>query len=150
MRKTSYLIKQTDRNYFSYQSKFNIPVPLQNHFGRKSFKISLKSGNYNECCCLSNRLHKLLKVIFQEIVMGNKKLTFEEVKSILKIEVDKSVLHIQHIETGTGTTESQVLHSLQHITKEETQFKRSIEDERKKVEDKVDREMSKILKSNGF
>ena len=150
MRKTSYLIKQTDRNYFSYQSKFNIPVPLQNHFGRKSFKLSLKSGNYNECCCLSNRLHKLLKVIFQEIVMGNKKLTFEEVKSILKIEVDKSVLHIQHIETGTGTTESQVLHSLQHITKEETQFKRSIEDERKKVEDKVDREMSKILKSNGF
>ncbi len=150
MRKTSYLIKQTDRNYFSYQSKFNIPVPLQNHFGRKSFKISLKSGNYNECCCLSNRLHKLLKVIFQEIVMGNKKLTFEEVKSILKIEVDKSVLHIQHIETGTGTTESQVLHSLQHITKEETQFKRSIEDERKKVEDKVDREMLKILKSNGF
>jgi ribosomal protein S8 len=82
--------------------------------------------------------------------MGNKKLTFEEVKSILKIEVDKSVLHIQHIETGTGTTESQVLHSLQHITKEETQFKRSIEDERKKVEDKVDREMLKILKSNGF
>ena len=49
MRKTSYLIKQKDRNYFSYQSKFNIPVPFQNHFGRKSFKISLKSGNYNEC-----------------------------------------------------------------------------------------------------
>ena len=150
MRKTSYLIKQTDRNYFSYQSKFNIPVPLQNHFGRKSFKISLKSGNYNECCCLSNRLHKLLKVIFQEIVMGNKKLTFEEVKSILKIEVDKSVLHIKHTETGTGTTESQVLHSLQHITEEETRFKRSLEDERKKIEDKVDREMSKILQSNGF
>ena len=61
MRKISYLIKQTDRNYFSYQSKFNIPVTLQNHFGRKSFKISLKSGNYNECCCLSNRLHKLDK-----------------------------------------------------------------------------------------
>jgi len=150
MRKTSYLIKQTDRNYFSYQSKFNIPVPLQNHFGRKSFKISLKSGNYNECCCLSNRLHKLLKVIFQEIVMGNKKLTFEEVKSILKIEVDKSVLHIQHIEIGTGTTESQVLQSLQHITKEETQFNRTLEDDRKKVENNVDREMSKILKSNGF
>ena len=150
MQKTSYLVKKTDRNYFSYQSKFNIPVPLQNHFGRKSFKISLKSGNYNECRSLSNRLHKLLKVIFQEIDMGNKKLTFEEVKSVLKIEVDKSVLHIKHTETGTGTTESQVLHSLQHITEEETRFKRSLEDERKKIEDKVDREMSKILQSNGF
>jgi integrase len=150
MQTTNYLIKKTDRNYFSYQSKFNIPVYLQNHFGRKSFKISLKSGKYNECRGLSNRLHKLLIDIFQEIEMGNKKLTFEEVKSILKIEVDKSVLHIQHIETGTGTTESQVLQSLQHITKEETQFKRTLEDERKKIEDKVDREMTKILKSNGF
>ena len=82
--------------------------------------------------------------------MGNKKLTFEEVKSILKIELDKSVLHFQHIETGTGTTESQVLHSLQHITKEETQFKRTLEDDKKRVENKVDREMSKILKYNGF
>ena len=150
MQNTNYLIKRTDRNYFSYQSKFNIPVSLQNHFGRKSFKISLKSGNYNACRGLSNRLHKLLKVLFQEIEMGKKKLTFEEVKSILKIEVDKSVLHIQHIETGTGTTESQVLQSLQHITKEESQFKRTLEDERKKIEDKVDREMSKILQSNGF
>ena len=150
MQNTNYLIKRTDRNYFSYQSKFNVPVSLQNHFGRKSFKISLKSGNYNDCRGLSNRLHKLLKVIFQEIEMGKKKLTFEEVKSILKIEVDKSVLHIQHIETGTGTTENQVLQSLQHITKEETQFNRTLEDDRKKVENNVDREMSKILKSNGF
>ena len=150
MQNTNYLIKRTDRNYFSYQSKFNIPVSLQNHFGRKSFKISLKSGNYNACRGLSNRLHKLLKVLFQEIEMGKKKLTFEEVKSILKIEVDKSVLHIQHIETGTGTTESQVLQSLQHITKEETQFNRTLEDDRKKIENNVDREMSKMLKSNGF
>jgi integrase len=99
---------------------------------------------------MSLYLNDCIKEIYQEIRMGNKKLTLEEVKSILKIEVDKSVLHIQHTETGTGTTESQVLHSLQHITKEETQFKRTLEDERKKIEGKVDREMSKILKSNGF
>ena len=83
MQKSNYLIKRKDRNYYTYQSKFNIPVSLQNHFGRKSFKISLKSGKYNQSCSLSKRLHKLLKFIFQEIEMGNKKLTFEEVKSIL-------------------------------------------------------------------
>jgi len=127
-----------------------IPKDLQTHFKRKQFKISLKSGRYKFCKRLSLYLNDYLKEIYQEIRMGNKKLTLEEVKSILKIEVDKSVLHIQHIETGTGTTDSQVLHSLQHITKEETQFKRTLEDERKKIEDKVDREMTKILKSNGF
>jgi len=127
-----------------------IPKDLQPHFKRKQFKISLKSGRYNLCKRLSLYLNDYLKEIYQEIRMGKKKLTLEEVKSILKIEVDKSILHIQHTETGTGTTESQVLHSLQHITKEETQFKRTLEDERKKIEGKVDREMTKILKSNGF
>ena len=130
--------------------RFCIPKDLRNHFKRKQFKISLKSGNYKECKRLSLYLNDYLKEIYQEIRMGNKKLTLEEVKSILKIEVDKSVLHIQHIEIGTGTTENQVLQSLQHITKEETQFNRTLEDDRKKVENNVDREMSKILKSNGF
>ena len=71
MQKSNYLIKRKDRNYYTYQSKFNIPVSLQNHLGRKSFKISLKSGKYNQSCSLSNRLHKLLKVILKEdIVLG--------------------------------------------------------------------------------
>jgi len=130
--------------------RFCIPKDLRSHFKRKQFKISLKSGNYKECKRLSLYLNDFIKEIYQDIRMSKKKLTFEEVKSILKIEVDKSVLHIQHIETGTGTTENQVLQSLQHITKEETQFNRTLEDDRKKIENNVDREMSKILKSNGF
>ncbi len=130
--------------------RFCIPTDLQTHFKRKSFKISLKSGNYKDSKRLSLYLNDFIKEIYKDLRMSKKKLTFEEVKSILKIEVDKSVLHIQHIETGTGTTESQVLQSLQHITKEETQFNRTLEDDRKKIENNVDREMSKILKSNGF
>ena len=102
--------------------RFCIPTDLQTHFKRKSFKISLKSGNYKESKRLSLFLNDFIKEIYKDLRMSKKKLTFEEVKSILKIEVDKSVLHIQHIETGTGTTENQVLESLQHITKEETQF----------------------------
>ena len=48
MQKSNYLIKRKDRNYYTYQSKFNIPVSLQNHFGKKSFKISLESDKYNQ------------------------------------------------------------------------------------------------------
>ena len=130
--------------------RFCIPTDLQTHFKRKSFKISLKSGNYKESKRLSLFLNDFIKEIYKDLRMSKKKLTFEEVKSILKIEVDKAVLHIQHIETGTGTTENQVLESLQHITKEETQFNRTLEDDRKKIENKVDREMSKIIKSLGY
>ena len=130
--------------------RFCIPTDLQTHFKRKSFKISLKSDNYKDSKRLSLYLNDFIKEIYKDLRMTKKKLTFEEVRTILKIEVDKSVLHIQHIETGTGTTENQVLQSLQHITKEETQFNRTLEDDRKKIENNVDREMSKILKSNGF
>ena len=63
-----------------------IPKDLQPHFKRKQFKISLKSGNYKECKRLSLYLNDYLKEIYQEIRMGNKKLTLEEVKSIVKSE----------------------------------------------------------------
>ena len=61
-----------------------IPKDLQTHFKRKQFKISLKSGRYKVCKRLSLYLNDYLKEIYQEIRMGNKKLTLEEVKSILK------------------------------------------------------------------
>ena len=73
--------------------RFCIPTDLQNHFKRKSFKISLKSGNYKKSKRLSLYLNDFIKEIYKDLRMSKKKLTFEEVKSILKIEVDKSVLH---------------------------------------------------------
>ena len=111
-----YLSKRYDRSFYSFQTRFCVPRSLQNHFGRKTFKISLKSVSYGDSKKLSYRLHGLVQAVFEEIKMGKKKLTLDEVKSILKIEVDKTVLHIQYIETGTGTTENQVYQSLQHIT----------------------------------
>ncbi len=82
--------------------RFCIPTDLQTHFKRKSFKISLKSGNYKESKRLSLFLNDFIKEIYKDLRMSKKKLTFEEVKSILKIEVDKSVLHIQHIKLEQG------------------------------------------------
>ena len=72
MQKSNYLIKRKDRNYYTYQSKFNIPVSLQNHFGRKSFKISLKSGKYNQSCSLSNRLQNYLRLFFKKLKWGTR------------------------------------------------------------------------------
>ena len=107
MVKNTYLFKRNDRKFYSFQMRFCIPKTLQSHFKRKQFKISLKSGNYKDSKRLSLYLNDVIKEIYQDIRMGKKKLTIEEVKSILKIEVDKSVLHIQHIETGTGSSQSQ-------------------------------------------
>ena len=82
-----------------------IPKDLQTHFKRKQFKISLKSDRYKVCKRLSLYLNDYLKEIYQEIRMGKlKNLTLDGVKSLLKKEVEVSKRHIQHVETGTGTT----------------------------------------------
>ena len=88
--KNTYLIKRNDKTSYSSLMRVCIPKDLQTHLKRKQFKISLKSGRYKFCKRLSLYLNDYLKEIYQEIRMGNKKLTLEEVKSILKIEVDKS------------------------------------------------------------
>ena len=77
--------------------RFCIPTDLQTHFKRKSFKISLKSDNYKDSKRLSLYLNEFIKEIYKDLRMTKKKLTFEEVKSILKIEVDKSVLHMPYL-----------------------------------------------------
>ena len=151
MGQNHYLVKRTDRRFFTFQSVFYIPKDLQNYFGRKSFKVSLKSCNYKDCKKISRTLHVIADEIYKDLRMGKlKNLNLDEVKSLLKREVELSLRHIQYVETGTGTTETQVLHSLQHITQEEISFQRRLEDERKKVEEIVDREITKILKSEGF
>ena len=98
MGQNHYLVKRTDRRFFTFQSVFYIPKDLQKHFGRKSFKVSLKSCNYKECKKVSWILHVFADEIYKELRMGKlKSLNLDEVKSLLKKEVENSLRHIQYV-----------------------------------------------------
>ena len=101
--KHPYLIprKSGNKTYFHFRSK--IPIDLIPTFsGRKEFQISLKNVRNGETLLVSIYLQTLIEELFNEIRMGMKTLTLEDIREILKIEVRKSILHSHHVHLGTN------------------------------------------------
>ena len=70
-----------------------IPQDLIEHFdGRTRFHISLNNIKKKERLLVSVYLKTLTKELFNDIRTGMKKLTLEDVKDILKVEVNISFL----------------------------------------------------------
>ena len=93
--KHPYLItrKSGHKTYIHFRSK--IPQDLIPTFsGRKEFQISLKNVRNGETLVVSIYLQALIEEIFNEIRMGMKTLTLEDIREILKVEVRKSILHL--------------------------------------------------------
>ena len=85
-----------------------IPKDLVDTFGgRTRFHISLKNVSNKERLLVSIYLKSLTKELFQDIRMGMKKLTLEDVREILKVEVRKSILHSHRVHLGTNKYDPQ-------------------------------------------
>ena len=70
-----------------------IPLDLQHLYqGRKMFRISLGCGNKVQSKKLCLCLNKQIETIYEQIRMG-KSLTIDEMKRILKKEIEKSKKH---------------------------------------------------------
>ncbi|MCS5639936.1 MAG: hypothetical protein NZ709_00355 [Candidatus Marinimicrobia bacterium] len=101
--KHPYLIprKSGKKIYFHFRSK--IPLDLIPIFsGRKEFQISLKSVSNKETILVSVLLQTLTEQLFTDIRSGMKKLSLEDVREILKVEVRKSILHSHRVHLGTN------------------------------------------------
>ena len=84
--------KSGKKTYFHFRVR--IPLDLIPTFsGRKEFQISLKNVSNKETLLVSIYLQTLIEELFNEIRMGMKTLTLEDIREILKIEVRKSILH---------------------------------------------------------
>ena len=88
MKKYSHLVprKYGSKTYFHFRGC--IPQDLISFFGgKKRFQISLKNVRSGETLVVSIYLQTLIEEIFNEIRMGIKTLTLEDVKEILKVVV---------------------------------------------------------------
>ena len=91
--------KNGSKTYFHFRGR--IPQDLIPTFsGRKEFQISLKNVRNGEILVVSIYLQTLIEELFNEIRMGMKTLTLEDIREILKVEVRKSVLHSHHVHLG--------------------------------------------------
>ena len=130
---------------------FRVRVPLDlipSFFGRKEFQISLKGVSNKETILVSALLQSLTENLFSDIRSGMKKLTLEDVKEILRVEVRKSILHSKQVHLGTNKYDPEkVEDSLKSVSSREEKMKQKLKDDLKTYEGMLDEKLEKILLS---
>ena len=145
--KHPYLItrKSGHKTYFHFRSK--IPQDLIPTFsGRKEFQISLKNVRSGETLVVSIYLQTLIEELFNEIRMGMKTLTLEDIREILKVEVRKSILHSHHVHLGTNKFDPNKLEqSLVLVSSREEKMKQELAQDLKKYDRELDKKLENIF-----
>ena len=139
--------KSGKKTYFHFRVR--IPLDLISTFGgRKEFQISLKDVRNGETLMVSVLLQTLTEQLFSDIRSGMKKLSLEDVREILKVEVRKSILHSKQVNLGTNKYDPEkVESSLNFVSSREEKMKQKLKDDLKTYEGMLDEKLEKILLS---
>ena len=137
--------KNGSKTYFHFRGR--IPQDLIPTFsGRKEFQISLKNVRNGEILVVSIYLQTLIEELFNEIRMGMKTLTLEDIREILKVEVRKSVLHSHHVHLGTNKFDPNKLEqSLVSVSSRENKMKQELAQDLKKYDRELDKKLENIF-----
>ena len=85
-------------NQFQLHLRARIPKDLISYFdGTREFQISLKNVRNTDCLLLTMTLRIRLEELFSEVREGMKSLTIEQIKEVLRIEVNKQIDHSKHV-----------------------------------------------------
>ena len=80
-----------------------------------------------------------------------KELTLDEVKTILKDKVERTILHSHHVELETNTfVESRLNESLERVEGQEKELRTQLDDDFQEVIRHIDEEVDRHLKSEGY
>jgi len=98
------------------------------------------------------RLYGITQRLYEQVRSGEmKELTVTDIKEILRVEVRKSILHVHHVEEGTNLfVESKILQSVTRISEQEEKFNQRLQTDLKSVQKDVERDLEKILLSQGY
>ena len=144
-----YLIPKKSGSKTIFHFRSYIPQDLISNFlGRKQFQISLKNVSNKETIIVAISLHNLTEQLFNDIRMGEKSLSLEDVREILKVEVRKSILHSHRVHLGTNKYDPEkVEDSLKSVSTREVKMKQKLKDDLKTYEGMLDEKLEKILLS---
>ena len=148
----THLVLKRNKTSQLYLYRSRIPLDLVERFGgRREFQISLKNGNVGQSYQLSLELHQTVQHLYSDIRLGMKTLTLDDVKTILKDKVDRTILHSRHTELETFSfLESELQRSLKRIEEEETKLRTRLETDLGEVVSHIDGEVERLLKSQDF
>ena len=142
-------IRQRKKGH-QFQSHFRVRIPkdLISYFqGTREFQISLKNVRNSDCLLLTITLRSRLEVLFSEVREGMKSLTIEQIKEVLRIEVNKQIDHSRHIFLDTNKwNESEKEKSLESVSSREKKLKSLVSEDLDTYKEKIDSRLETILR----
>ncbi len=136
-------------NQFQLHFRARIPKDLISFFdGRREFQISLKNVRNTDCLLLTMTLRIRLEELFSEVREGMKSLTIEQIKEVLRIEVNKQIDHSKHMFYDTNKyNEFKKKESLENVSSREEKLKSMLSEDLKTYKKKIDSRLESILQS---
>ena len=117
MKQTHLVLKRNGSSViFLFRSR--VPKDLISRLGRRQFLISLGNGlTYRQSIRFSFVLYNLVQEIYSSIRSGMRKLSIDDIKEILKVEVRKSILYSHQVNEQTNKhTDNGIIDGLHHVS----------------------------------
>ena len=130
-----------------FRSKFQ--SDLREHLGGlKEFRVSLKCNIKSKATKVFRSLNKTVVKLYEQIRLGMKELSIEDIKEILRTEIRKQILHAHHVYEGTNRWEEDgIKQSLKTIDQKESNLKETIKADLRSYQGEVDEKLDAILQS---
>ena len=148
MKQTHLVLKQNGSSViFHFRSR--VPKDLISRLGRRQFLISLGNGlTYRQSIRFSFVLYNLVQEIYSSIRSGMRKLSIDDIKEILKVEVRKSILYSHQVNEQTNKhTDNGIIDGLHHVSDLEKKIQSRVDNDLKGYREEVEDNLEGILKS---
>ena len=143
-------IRSKSSIHFHFRTK--IPKDLISYFNEtKQFQISLNNVRNSETLLVPLRLKSIVQQLYSDIRSGMKKLTLEDIKEILRIEVRKSILYSHQVNEETNKhSERGVLKGVEYVLDLEQKLQEKVSNNLGGYRNEVEVKLEGILKSLGI
>ena len=145
----SYLVtkkyKSAEYQFFSCGVPSDLKKQLNNS---RKFYISLNSIKDVDVRFLCKHLNGIAKNLFQEIRTGMRELNLDDIKHILKIEIEKQIMWAQHVDLGTNKYDMlKQKQSLKQVSQQEESLLKKLAQEEKEYNQKLDSKIAGWLEN---
>ena len=137
----------------SYLFRSYIPSDLQPQFQRKQFQLSLRCGILTLSKFFASNLNSVTQSIYSSIRDNPdmNKLTAEDIKQILRVELEKSKRHAEHYYFGTNRfSKSEKFKSIAKNEEQEEQFLQDLKTNYQQTLKQFNPKVTEVLEEHGF
>ena len=138
-------IKNVEYRFFSCGIPSDLKKQLNNS---RRFYLSLNNLKDVDVRFLCKHLNGIAKNLFQEIRIGMRELNLDDIKNILKIEIEKQIMWAQHVDLGTNKYDMlKQKQGLKQVTEQEESLLKKLAQEEKEYNQKLDSKIAVWLQN---